>query len=92
MANANAIPFVPESTESEGWKQFIQYALVGTISVGMLFIVFQMIMAGEWIFGLLLLMFASALTYVFLSQKSYVWRYVFPSISGVLIFIVFPML
>lgn len=92
MANANAIPFVPESSNQSVLSKYFRYAAVVLLTFAMLWVVVQMLAAREWIFGILVLIFAAINFFIFISERAYVWRYVFPAVAGVTIFVLFPIM
>lgn len=47
---------------------------------------------GEILFALLTLALLGGGIYIFTSQKAYSWRYVFPGLSGIGVFILFPLI
>ncbi len=46
---------------------------------------------GEYAFALLTLVVVSTGVYVFVNQKTYAHRYIFPGIAGMVVFIIFPL-
>jgi len=92
MANANTIPFVPESGAQSPASKIFHLLSLGLFTLALLWVSVQMLAAKEWVFGVLVLMFTAINFYVFFLEKAYVWRYVLPAISGVIIFVVFPII
>lgn len=92
MANANAIPMVPEATVQERWKTVTQYIVVSALAVLFLYFTFIMFANGEMLYAGLTLVFTMLFAYVFLATRAYVWRYVFPTLTGVAIFMIFPIM
>ncbi|MDX1342327.1 maltose ABC transporter permease MalF [Reinekea sp. G2M2-21] len=92
MANANAIPMVPEAATQARWKTWLQYAVVGSLTVFFLYITLVMYAQGEMLYGTMILVFTALFAFVFLSNRAYVWRYVFPGLVGVTVFVIFPIM
>lgn len=67
-------------------------AMIAIIDLLLLYGVTLMYAKGEIAFALLILILASAGSWVFISSKGYNYRYVYPSLLGVTTFIVFPLL
>ena len=66
--------------------------LVAAIDLVLMYGVTLMYAQGETAFALLVLILMASGTWVFINKKGYNYRYVFPSILGVVTFIVFPLL
>ena len=92
MANANAIPMVPEAAKQERWKTWLQYGVVGSMTLFFLYITMLMYAQGEVLYGTMILIFSGIFAFVFLSDRAYVWRYVFPGLVGVFVFVIFPIM
>lgn len=65
--------------------------LIGIVALIDLYLVVLMYLQGEYLFAILTLVILTSGIYVFSSQKVYAWRYVYPGIVGVTIFILFPL-
>lgn len=75
--------------KSSVWfKRFI----VGLISVIDLYLVILMYLQGEYLFAILTLCIISSGIYIFSNRNTYVWRYVYPGMMGIAVFILFPLL
>ena len=61
------------------------------LMLGALYLVFAIYAAGQaaWASGLLVLFTAGF--YVYLSRGGFAWRYLFPGVAGMLVFIAFPL-
>ncbi|MFT7418263.1 MAG: maltose/maltodextrin transport system permease protein [Reinekea sp.] len=92
MANINAIPMVPEAAALERWKVWTQYSVVTLLSVFFLYVTLTMYAKNEILYGTFVLVFTATFAFVFLSEKAYVWRYVFPGLVGVFVFVIFPIM
>ena len=70
----------------------LKWALVAAIDVALLYIITLMYAQGEIAFALVILLLGSIGTWVFTSKKAYNFRYVYPSLLGVVLFVVFPLI
>ncbi|EAR11199.1 maltose ABC transporter permease MalF [Reinekea blandensis] len=92
MANPNAIPMVPAAAAQEKWKTWLQYIIVGALTVFFSYVTLLMYAQGEVLYGSLIMVFTAVFTFIFLSERAYVWRYVFPGLIGVFAFVIFPIM
>ncbi len=68
------------------------WAGVALIDLALLYVVTLMYAQGEIAFAMVILIIASLGTWIFTSQRTYNLRYVFPSLLGVFLFVVFPLI
>lgn len=47
---------------------------------------------GEYLFAILTLILVSAGLYVFANRRAYAWRYVYPGVAGMGLFVLFPLI
>ncbi|MCE4555192.1 maltose ABC transporter permease MalF [Pelomonas cellulosilytica] len=71
--------------------RWLYWPAVAALVVGALYFVFVVYTTGQvaWATGLLVLLAAGF--YVYLSRGGFAWRYLFPGLAGMLIFIAFPL-
>lgn len=69
----------------------LKWALVALIDLALLYIVTLMYAQGEIAFALVILLLGGIGTWVFTSEKAYNFRYVYPSLMGVILFVIFPL-
>lgn len=69
----------------------LRWPLVAAAIAAALYLVFVVYTTGQaaWAAGLLVLFTAGF--YVYLSRGGFAWRYLFPGVAGVLVFIAFPL-
>ena len=72
--------------------RWVVWGLIAAIDLLLLYGVTMMYATGEIAFALLLLLIVTSGTWVFISRKGYSYRYVYPALLGVSVFIVFPLL
>ena len=80
------------STHTANSGKWLALAVVGLIDLVLLYGVTLMYARGELAFALLVLILATAGSWVFISKQGYNYRYVYPSLLGVVTFIVFPLI
>ena len=68
-----------------------KWALVALIDLALLYVVFLLYAQGEMLFPLTLLVLGCVGTWVFTSKEGYCYRYVYPCLLGIIMFIVFPL-
>ncbi len=68
------------------------WGAVTLIDLALLYVVTLMYAQGEIAFALVILIIAGLGTWIFTSEKAYNFRYVYPSLLGVILFIVFPLI
>lgn len=66
-------------------------AFVGLLYLLAFYLVFTIYLQGEILFALLTLVVVASGIFVFSSERAYRWRYLFPGISVIGIFVVFPL-
>ncbi len=82
-----------KSASSSVFEQpWFKWGLFGLIALLNGYAVVLMYARGETIFALLTLTLVSVGLFVFVSEKAYNYRYIFPGVATVFIFIVFPLL
>lgn len=75
----------------ERLSKLLYWPIAAALIVGALYFVFVVYATGQaaWAIGLLVLFTAGF--YVYLSRGGFAWRYLFPGIAGMLVFIAFPL-
>lgn len=70
----------------------IKWALVALIDIALLYVVFLMYAQGEVLFPLTLLVLGALGNWIFTNKKGYAYRYVYPCLLGIMMFVIFPLL
>ncbi|AGN86705.1 MULTISPECIES: maltose ABC transporter permease MalF [Enterobacteriaceae] len=75
------------------WWQSPQLAWAAITVVGLLvaYLVVMMYAQGEYLFAITTLVLSSAGLYIFANRKAYAWRYVYPGVAGMGLFVLFPL-
>ncbi|MGY4675051.1 maltose ABC transporter permease MalF [Ursidibacter arcticus] len=76
------------TSTTQFWGKRIFIALLYLIAF---YLVFTIYLQGEILFALLTLVVVASGIFVFSSERAYRWRYLFPGVSAVGIFVVFPL-
>jgi maltose/maltodextrin transport system permease protein len=80
------------SSASKPSGALLRWSLTGVVALVITFAAFLLYRAGEPLFGALLLALATGIAITFGPARGYSWRFVFPAIAAVLIFIAFPVI
>ncbi|MRI32336.1 maltose ABC transporter permease MalF [Endozoicomonas sp. OPT23] len=71
---------------------WLKWLLVAFIDIALLYVITLMYAQGETAFAMVILVLGSIGTWVFTSEKCYSFRYIYPSLLGVIMFVVFPLI
>ncbi|MBB5206175.1 maltose/maltodextrin transport system permease protein [Inhella inkyongensis] len=89
--NAATLPR-PAPSGLPAWGRWLLVATTALAGVAALYLVFTVVATGQVLLGLgLLLLFASAFV-VYGTNVSFAYRYLFPGVAGMLLFVAFPLL
>ena len=66
--------------------------MVGLFSLVTCYLIVLMYAQGEYLFAILTLILVSAGLYVFANRRAYAWRYVYPGVAGMGLFVLFPLI
>jgi maltose/maltodextrin transport system permease protein len=70
----------------------LQRAVAGTASLALLWLVFSLWAAGQALLAVGLLTLGGSAIFVYGTAQSVAWKYLFPGIAGMLVFVAFPLL
>lgn len=82
----------PKGTSGKLSGNWLKWALVALIDIALLYVVTLMYAQGEIAFALVIMVLGGLGTWIFTSEKAYNFRYVYPSLLGVILFVVFPLI
>ncbi len=85
--NALVKPKLPRSL-----GELLKWPLVGVIAIAALYLVFNIYVAGQPIWAIGVLAVVCLAFYIYLSNVAFAYRYLFPGIAAMIIFVAFPML
>ena len=77
-------------TQSQS-SHWLKYLIAGLVLLFDFYLVGLMYLQGEYLFAILTLVILTSGVYVFTNKNAYAWRYVYPGIMGMTIFILFPL-
>ncbi len=83
MPTSNTMP------PSQLWAKRLFIGLLYLLSF---YLVFTIYLQGEILFALLVLVVVTTGIYIFSNQSTYRWRYVYPGVSAMGIFVLFPLI
>ncbi|MDG9666120.1 maltose ABC transporter permease MalF [Hahella sp. CR1] len=73
-------------------KAVFKWATVGAVLLLALYLTVALYVQNQIAFALLFLVVIGSAAYIFSSPKAYAHRYIYPSIAGMVVFIIFPLL
>ena len=73
-------------------SSLIQWPLAALVSLALLWLVFSVYRQGQPLWALGLLGLGGSGIYVYLSARTLAWRYLFPGVAAMLVFVAFPLL
>lgn len=71
--------------------RWLRWLAAIALALGFLFLAFSVLMAGHPFWALGILVFAAAGFTIYLTQRGFAWRYLFPGVAGMLLFVAFPL-
>jgi maltose/maltodextrin transport system permease protein len=72
--------------------RLLKWPLAAALALGFLFLAFNIAMAGHPVWALAVLALAATGFIVYLSNVAFAYRYLFPGLAGMLLFVAFPLL
>lgn len=83
----------PARKKSKWWQSdILKWLIVGLFSLVTCYLIVVMYAQGEYLFAILTLVLVSAGLYVFANRRAYAWRYVYPGVAGMGLFVLFPLI
>jgi maltose/maltodextrin transport system permease protein len=76
------------------WWQSSQltWCVIGLLCLLVGYLVILMYAQGEYLFAVTTLILSSVGLYIFFNRKAYAWRYVYPGLAGMGLFVLFPLI
>jgi maltose/maltodextrin transport system permease protein len=72
--------------------RWFKWPLLALLTLALLWLVFGIYTAGQALSAVAVLTFGALALYVYASARTLAWRYLFPGVAGMLVFIAFPLL
>ncbi|SQC48972.1 maltose/maltodextrin ABC transporter [Klebsiella pneumoniae] len=66
--------------------------VIGLLCLLVGYLVVLMYAQGEYLFAIMTLILSSVGLYIFANRKAYAWRYVYPGLAGMGLFVLFPLI
>lgn len=70
----------------------LAWAIIALMGLLVGYLVVLMYAQGEYLFAITTLILSSAGLYIFANRKAYAWRYVYPGLAGMGLFVLFPLI
>ena len=70
----------------------LKWSVIGLLGLLVGYLVVLMYAQGEYLFAITTLILSSAGLYIFANRKAYAWRYVYPGLAGMGLFVLFPLI
>ncbi|CAI1043508.1 maltose ABC transporter permease MalF [Serratia ficaria] len=79
--------------KSKWWQsEGLKWLVIGLLSLITCYLIVLMYAQGEYLFAIMTLILVSAGLYVFANRRAYAWRYVYPGVAGMGLFVLFPLI
>ena len=72
-------------------KTAIARALIVLFALLAGYLIVLMYAQGEYLFAILTLLLSSLGLYIYANRRAYAWRYVYPGLAGMALFVLFPL-
>lgn len=70
----------------------LAWSIIGLLGALTGYLIILMYAQGEYLFAIMTLILSSAGLYIFANRKTYAWRYVYPGLAGMGLFVLFPLI
>ncbi|MEP6506482.1 MAG: maltose ABC transporter permease MalF, partial [Betaproteobacteria bacterium] len=77
--------------KSSAWKRAVGAGVAALVALAGLWFVFAIYSSGQPVLALGAFALVAAGLYVYLSHAALAWRYLFPGVTGMLLFVAFPL-
>lgn len=91
MQSVKGVAATTATTNPISRAVFIKWAILVLVGVVNGYVTILMYSRGELAFALLTLVLTTLALYVFGSKKTYAYRYIYPGVAGMILFILFPL-
>ena len=83
-----------DAVKKRHWWQSPQltWSVIGLLCLLVGYLVVLMYAQGEYLFAIMTLILSSVGLYIFANRKAYAWRYVYPGVAGMGLFVLFPLI
>ncbi len=85
--------FESRKKKTAWWQSdVLKWLIIGTLSLFTCYLIVLMYAQGEYLFAIVTLILVSLGLYVFANRRAYAWRYVYPGVAGMGLFVLFPLI
>lgn len=70
----------------------LAWSIIGLLGALTGYLIVLMYAQGEYLFAIMTLILSAAGLYIFANRKTYAWRYVYPGLAGMGLFVLFPLI
>ncbi len=78
--------------KSHWWQsEALKWSTIALLGLLVGYMVILMYAQGEYLFGIMTLILSALGLYIFANRKAYAWRYVYPGMAGMGLFVLFPL-
>ncbi|WP_058912415.1 maltose ABC transporter permease MalF [Entomohabitans teleogrylli] len=78
--------------KSHWWQsEALKWSVIALLGLLVGYLVVLMYAQGEYLFAIMTLILSSAGLYIFANRRAYAWRYVYPGLAGMGLFVLFPL-
>lgn len=82
----------PGRKKAQWWQNnTLKWLVISLLGLFTGYLIVLMYAQGEYLFAILTLVLASAGLYIFANRRAYAWRYVYPGVAGMALFVLFPL-
>jgi len=74
------------------WRRLLNWPIVAMLGIASLYLVWLVYLSGEVLWAVFTLALISLAFFVYLSNIAFAYRYLFPGLAGMAVFVVFPIL
>lgn len=79
--------------KSRWWQRdALKWSAIAALGLLVGYLVVVMYAQGEYLFAILTLVLSSVGLYIFANRRAYAWRYVYPGLAGMGLFVLFPLI
>lgn len=81
-----------EAPTHRRWVKLLLVAAAALVAVGVLYLTWRVALSGQLVLAAGVLGTGALGLWVYLARPAYTWRYLFPGVLGMLVFVIFPLL
>lgn len=90
LSQALSEPFT-RSKRLMNFRALVKWGALGAVSLLAFYLILALYLQRQFMFALLFLVLAGSAIYIFARSKAYTYRYIFPALAGMSVFVLFPL-